>query len=79
MLKGKVPVVKDENGNYFIDRNGSLFKYVVEYLYNSKFFVVTGDSSIKRRVKRELIFYNLVKKGLRMWTWDKLKTYSSYV
>jgi hypothetical protein len=39
MLKGKVPIVKDENGNYFIDRNGSLFEYVVEFLYNKKFFI----------------------------------------
>jgi len=36
MLKGKAPIIKDKNKDIFIDRNGYLFPYVIDYIQNRK-------------------------------------------
>ena len=35
MFNGSFPETKDENGYYFIDRNGPMFQYVLDYLRSS--------------------------------------------
>nr|XP_006819272.1 PREDICTED: BTB/POZ domain-containing protein KCTD4-like [Saccoglossus kowalevskii] len=34
MFSGRMPSLKDAHGNYFIDRNGDMFKYILEFLRN---------------------------------------------
>ncbi|XP_070571149.1 BTB/POZ domain-containing protein KCTD6-like [Ptychodera flava] len=35
MFSGRIPSLRDSDGNYFIDRNGDMFKYILEFLRNS--------------------------------------------
>lgn len=34
IVEGKAPVVRDPSGNIFLDRNGHLFEYILDYLRN---------------------------------------------
>ncbi|XP_064603398.1 BTB/POZ domain-containing protein KCTD15-like [Liolophura sinensis] len=36
MFSGAFPTSKDSNGNYFIDRDGSIFRYVLNFLRSSR-------------------------------------------
>jgi hypothetical protein len=45
LFDGRAPIVKDKNGDFFIDRNGNLFHHVVEYLYNEKFYMESKGKS----------------------------------
>jgi len=39
MFSGRMGVTQDKSGRYFIDRDGSLFKYVLNYLRFLFFFL----------------------------------------
>ena len=59
----KVKVQKDAKGKYFIDRDGVLFRYVLDYLRNQK-IVLPENFHEKERLKQEAEHYqipNLVK------------------
>ncbi|XP_064637496.1 BTB/POZ domain-containing protein KCTD16-like [Lineus longissimus] len=56
--KGKMTLVKDNKGKYFIDRDGVLFRYVLDYLRNQK-LVLPENFHEKDRLKSEAEFYKL--------------------
>lgn len=55
---GKGQVIKDTKGKYFLDRDGVLFRYVLDYLRNGK-LVLPENFHEKERLKREADFYQL--------------------
>ena len=62
-MEGRAPIVKDKNGDFFIDRNGNLFPHVIEYLYNDKFYLKSKGRNSLNRIKNELSFFGLIKPG----------------
>ena len=39
MFRGRFPIEKDPNGNYFIDRDGALFRYILVFLRNGELHI----------------------------------------
>ena len=59
--KGKeatATVVKDAKGKYFLDRDGVLFRYVLDYLRNGR-LVLPENFHEKDRLKCEAVYYGL--------------------
>jgi len=51
-------VIKDNKGKYFIDRDGVLFRYVLDYLRNGK-LVLPENFHEKERLKQEAEYFKL--------------------
>ncbi|XP_076657941.1 BTB/POZ domain-containing protein Ktl [Halictus rubicundus] len=58
LFSGKVPVEKDAKGRYFLDRDGVLFRYVLDFLRNQALVLPEGFRE-KERLKQEANFYGL--------------------
>lgn len=60
MFTGKsgTPVLRDAKGKYFIDRDGVLFRYVLDYLRNEK-LVLPENFHERERLRHEAEFYGL--------------------
>lgn len=56
--KSKSPVLRDSKGKFFIDRDGVLFRYILDYLRNQK-LVLPENFSEKERLRAESIFFEL--------------------
>lgn len=54
----KVKAVKDSKGKYFIDRDGVLFRYILDYLRNMR-LVLPENFHEKERLKQEAEFFSL--------------------
>ncbi len=48
MFRGDVPAVVDETGAYFIDRDGSLFGYILNFLRSSRLMVPEGFAGLEQ-------------------------------
>lgn len=58
LFTGKQPITKDSKGRYFLDRDGVLFRYVLDYLRDGG--IILPDSFKERdRLKREADKYKL--------------------
>ena len=55
---GKLTHETDEKGYIFIDRNGELFEYVLDYLRNGT-LICTKKMKLRKRVEKELEFYGM--------------------
>ncbi|XP_038055335.1 BTB/POZ domain-containing protein KCTD16-like [Patiria miniata] len=56
--RARGPLQRDSRGRYFIDRDGSLFKYILDYLRNQK--LVLPESFCERgRLRQEAEYYRL--------------------
>ena len=42
MFNGKIPSTKDTKGRYFIDANGAMFEYILDYLRRNQLLVPDG-------------------------------------
>lgn len=51
--------VKDSRNKIFIDRDGLLFRYVLDYLRNDKQLVLPENFNEKQRLKQEAEYFNL--------------------
>eukprot|EP01087_Luapelamoeba_hula_P008400 TRINITY_DN2096_c1_g1_i2.p1 TRINITY_DN2096_c1_g1~~TRINITY_DN2096_c1_g1_i2.p1 ORF type:complete len:260 (-),score=30.86 TRINITY_DN2096_c1_g1_i2:42-821(-) len=60
MFSGRFAVEPDENGEFFIDRNGRPFVYILDYLRNGELDVSDTDEALRRQILREATFYNLI-------------------
>jgi hypothetical protein len=56
--KVKNAVIKDSKGKYFLDRDGVLFRYVLDYLRNQK-LILPENFHEKERLKNEAEYYRL--------------------
>ncbi|XP_015431011.1 PREDICTED: BTB/POZ domain-containing protein KCTD16 [Dufourea novaeangliae] len=58
LFSGKTPVEKDAKGRYFLDRDGVLFRYVLDFLRNQALVLPEGFRE-KERLRQEANFYGL--------------------
>ena len=58
IFMGKKSVEKDAKGKYFLDRDGVLFRYVLDFLRNEALTLPEGFRE-RERLRREAIFYGL--------------------
>jgi hypothetical protein len=61
MFSGRHELEKDDDDRVFIDRDGKLFKYVIQYLRDGDLDVSELSSGVKKRLRREAAFYCLPK------------------
>lgn len=58
MFSGRLPVETDANGNYFIDRDGKLFRFVLNFLRSSQLNLPSGFDEFEQ-LKQEADFYQI--------------------
>ncbi|XP_017160398.1 BTB/POZ domain-containing protein KCTD6a [Poecilia reticulata] len=58
MFRGDLPTVKDSRGNYFIDRDGPLFRYILNFLRSSELTLPCGFKETAL-LRKEADFYQI--------------------
>ncbi|RWS15993.1 BTB/POZ domain-containing protein KCTD12-like protein [Dinothrombium tinctorium] len=53
------PLPKDSQGRYFIDRDGNLFRFILDYLRNDKQLILPENFTESTRLRAEADFYRL--------------------
>lgn len=56
--EGRANIIRDSKGKYFIDRDGVLFRYILDYLRNLK-VVLPENFHERERLKAEAEYFNL--------------------
>ena len=59
LINNETEQVKDSNNRYFIDRDGPLFNYILDYLRNKLSFVPPSNLIDTNRLKIEAEYYKL--------------------
>ncbi|KAI4498706.1 hypothetical protein M0802_006173 [Mischocyttarus mexicanus] len=52
------PIQKDSTGKYFLDRDGNLFRYILDYLRDERVVLPEGLKECER-LKKEAVYYGL--------------------
>ncbi|XP_059180936.1 BTB/POZ domain-containing protein KCTD21-like [Centropristis striata] len=58
MFTGQIPVLRDDRGNVFIDRDGKVFRYILNYLRSSSLDLPAGFSELSL-LRREVDFFQI--------------------
>lgn len=58
MFTGQIPVLRDNQGNVFIDRDGKVFRYILNYLRSSSLDLPEGFSELAL-LRREADFFQI--------------------
>ncbi|KAM6897714.1 BTB/POZ domain-containing protein KCTD21-like [Xenentodon cancila] len=58
MFTGQIPVARDDRGNAFIDRDGKVFRYILNYLRSSSLDLPDGFSELAL-LRREADFFQI--------------------
>lgn len=56
--RARTPVLRDSKGKFFIDRDGVLFRYILDFLRNQK-LVLPENFSERERLKKEAEYFEL--------------------
>jgi hypothetical protein len=59
MFSGRHPLTLDEQGYYFIDRDGQYFRYILNYLRDPENFKINKTSNDFEAVNNEAIYYGI--------------------
>ena len=63
LVNGKVPIIKDKEGYIFLDSNGTVFEYILDYLRDGE-LLYPDDPKLKKRMNQELKRMNLFSKKI---------------
>ena len=68
---------KNDEGRVFIDRNGNLFEYILDYLRNGEWDVPKNDTDFLVRLEREIAYFGLpsVHPPIQEWAFEKHPMY----
>lgn len=58
MFTGQIPTLRDRRGNIFIDRDGKVFRYILNYLRSSSLDLPDGFSELAL-LRREADFFQI--------------------
>lgn len=58
MFGGQIPVLRDERGNVFIDRDGKVFRYILNYLRTGSLDLPRGFKELAL-LRREVDFFQI--------------------
>ena len=59
MFSGRHNVQKDEDGRYFIDREGTHFRYILNYLRDGNTYLPTENQQLTDELYEEVCFYGI--------------------
>eukprot|EP01083_Nonionella_stella_P154111 496129_1 len=59
MFSGKYSMKPNKNGTYFIDRDGTNFRYILNYLRTSKLIIPSNNQQLIAELLEECTFYNI--------------------
>jgi hypothetical protein len=59
MFSGRHNVTKDEDGRYFIDRDGTHFRYILNYLRDGNTYIPADNQHVLDELYEEVQFYQL--------------------
>ena len=59
MFSGRHNVTKDEDGRYFIDRDGTHFRYVLNYLRDGNTYIPIDNQQVLDELCEEVQFYQI--------------------
>jgi len=60
-VKGEVPLLKDKDGYIFLDYNGTVFEYILDYLRDGE-LIYPEDTKLKKKMKLDLANLGLIDK-----------------
>jgi hypothetical protein len=75
MFTGSLPSTRDALGRYFIDRDGDLFRYILDYLRDNNPEFIPNDANLMLALLREAQFYQL--EGLIHYLKERQYPYST--
>lgn len=59
MFSGRHNVVCDADGRYFIDRDGTHFRYILNYLRDGNTYLPTENNQMVNELYEEVCFYGI--------------------
>ena len=59
MFSGRHNVQKEEDGRYFIDRDGTHFRYILNYLRDGNTYIPVDNQQIIDELYEEVQFYHI--------------------
>ena len=59
LLDGALPTERDESGEFFIDRDGAHFRYILNFLRDGAVHLPPNDPQLRQELLREASFYQL--------------------
>ena len=59
MFSGRHNVQKDEDGRYFIDRDGTHFRYILNYLRDGNTYIPVDNQQVIDELYEEVQFYHI--------------------
>ena len=59
MFSGRHNVIKDEEGRYFIDRDGTHFRYILNYLRDGNTYIPFDNQQLVDELYEEVQFFNV--------------------
>ncbi|KAL6080628.1 putative BTB/POZ domain-containing protein kctd15-like [Balamuthia mandrillaris] len=59
MFSGRHEIIKNDEGRVFIDRDGKLFRYILDFLRNNEWDLPHHKPHLLRKIRKEIDFYGL--------------------